>query len=218
MTSTFKIFISDPHVIFREGIRKIVSQSPELVFAGESGNTDLLNEDLKKVKPDLLIIYTIPFESAIGIAGSVKHEFPELKIALLTVSIKGPELFAAYNQGIDGIIHKAIDEKELMTALLQIKRGIPYYSQEILPYILKAHSGRSGNPGIEDADLTEKELSVLKYICKGYSNTGISELMKLRPRSVEGIKSRMIEKARVPNTLNLVLYALKNKIVSISEL
>jgi hypothetical protein len=42
--------------------------------------------------------------------------------------------------------------------------------------------------------------------------------MKLRPRSVEGIKSRMIEKARVPNTLNLVLYALKNKIVSISEL
>ncbi|MBL7904641.1 MAG: response regulator transcription factor [Bacteroidales bacterium] len=218
MTSTFKIFISDPHVIFREGIRKIVSQSPELVFAGESGNTDLLNEDLKKVKPDLLIIYTIPFESAIGIAGSVKHEFPELKIALLTVSIKGPELFAAYNQGIDGIIHKAIDEKELMTALLQIKRGIPYYSQEILPYILKAHSGRSGNPGIEDADLTEKELSVLKYICKGYSNSGISELMKLRPRSVEGIKSRMIEKARVPNTLNLVLYALKNKIVSISEL
>jgi DNA-binding NarL/FixJ family response regulator len=218
MTNAFRIFISDPHTIFREGIKKIISANPGLIIAGESDNVHELSESLKKARPDLLLIYTLPFKASIEVAESIINEFPDLKIVLLTNITKHPELYTAYSKGVAGIIHKAIGEEELLTAFEEIRKGFPYYSQEILPYLLKRQPSRSDTSLHKREDWTEREIAVLKYICKGYNNSEISELLNLKSRSVEGHKSRMIEKACVPNTINLVLYALKNKLISISDL
>ncbi|MHC1776260.1 MAG: response regulator transcription factor [Lentimicrobium sp.] len=218
MTNTFRIFISDPHAIFREGIKKIISANPGLLIAGESDNIRELNESLMKARPDLLLIYTIPFKASMEVAESIMNDFPGLKIVLLTNISKHPDLYTAYNKGIAGIIHKAIGEEELLIAFEELRKGFPFYSQEILPYLLKRQPSGSGSIRHKREEWTEREITVLKYICKGYNNCEISEFLNLKSRSIEGHKSRMIEKACVPNTINLVLYALKNKLISINDL
>jgi len=218
MTNSFRIFISDPHAIFREGVKKIISEIPGLLIAGESDHIRNLSESLNKVRPDLLLVYTLPFKASIEVAESIMNEFPKLKIVLLTNTPKHPELITAYNKGIAGIIHKAIGEEELIIAFEELRRGFPYYSRDILPYLLKRQPSRSGASGHKREEWTEREITVLKYICKGYNNSEISEILNLKSRSIEGHKSRMAEKAGVPNTINLVLYALKNKLININDL
>lgn len=218
MTNFFRIFISDPHAIFREGIKKIISGIPGTLIAGESDNVHELSESLRKVRPDLLMIYTLPFKTGVDKAESLMTEFPDLKIVLLTNISKHPELYSAFHKGVAGIIHKAISEKELLTAFEELRKGFSYYSQEVLPYILKRQPPKAYNFRHNREEWTEREITVLKYICKGYNNAEISELLNLKCRSIEGHKSRMIEKACVPNTINLVLYALKNKLVNFSDL
>ncbi len=218
MTNNFRIFISDPHAIFREGIKKIISSNPDHVVVGESDNVHELSESLKKVRPDLLLIYMLPFKASMEVAESIMDEFPGLKVVLLTNATKHPELYTAFNKGIAGILHKAIGEEELIIAFEELRKGFPYYSKEILPYLLKRQPTKSGRQRHKREEWTEREITVLKYICKGYNNSEISELLNLKSRSIEGHKSRMIEKACVPNTINLVLYALKNKLVNINDM
>jgi DNA-binding NarL/FixJ family response regulator len=218
MKQTFRIFISDPHAIFREGIKKTISETSGLAFAGESENAPGLSEAIVKTRPDLLLIYTIPFKACIQVAESLLDEFPALRIALLTNVTRHPDLYTAFNTGISGIIYKAISEKELLTAFEELRKGHPYYSPEVLPYLSRKHPLKSAANGAIREEWSEKEIFILKCICKGYSNHEISKLLNLRERSIEGYKSRMLEKICVPNTINLVLYALKNKLVSISDL
>jgi DNA-binding NarL/FixJ family response regulator len=87
-----------------------------------------------------------------------------------------------------------------------------------LPYLNKRRKTVSVDLSHNQEEWSEKEVNILKYICKGYNNSEISEFLNLKCRSIEGHKSRMIEKAGVPNTINLVLYALKNKLINISDL
>ncbi len=218
MKDAFRIFISDPHTIFREGIKKIISANPGLIIAGESDNIHELSESLMRTRPDLLLIYTLPFKAGMEVAESIMIDFPGLKIVLLTNISRHPELYTAYIKGIAGIIHKAIGEEELLIAFETLRKGFPYYSQEILPYLLKRQPSGSSNSGHKREEWTDREITVLKYICKGYNNSEISELLNLKSRSIEGHKSRMIVKACVPNTINLVLYALKNRLVNINDL
>jgi DNA-binding NarL/FixJ family response regulator len=218
MNKAFRIYISDPHAIFREGLKKVVSGIPGLIIAGESDQIDGLMGSVKKTQADLLLLYTIPFKLSIETAGLILKEIPELKIVLLTNYMRHPDLRTADNISIAGIMHKAISEKELLIAFEEIKNGFSYYSQELLPYLNKRRIKESVDLNHnKKEEWSEKEITILKYICKGYNNSEISELLKLKCRSIEGHKSRMIEKAGVPNTINLVLYALKNKLVNISD-
>ena len=217
-TQTFSIFIADPHAIFREGIKKVIAGTPGLSMAGESENVTGLMEAIGKSGPDLLLISTIPFKASIEVAESVQEAFPALKIVLLTNLTRHPDLYTAYSKVLAGIICKAISEKELLTAFGELRNGNPYYSPELLPYLTRKQPSGSATAGNNREEWAEKEIFILKCLGKGNSNEEIAKLLNLRERSIERYKSRMMEKACVPNTVNLVLYAIKNKLITIRDI
>ena len=220
MTSTFKIFISDPHSIFREGIKKVVDSKPGFTVIGEADSPKNLIESFQKDTPDLLFIYTIPLKSGIEYAGPIMQAFPNMSVVLLTSDVKHPDLITAIKKGFHVIINKATTESELYNAIEMLSNGLAYYSQEVMPYILSKQQDHAVNLDREErkSQWTPREKSILKLICKGYNNDEISDFLILKSRTIEGHKSRMIEKAGVPNTINLVLFALKNKLVNIGDL
>ena len=219
MSTPFRIYISDPHVIFREGIKKIINENRDYIIAGESDNWSNTDAFFKTYGADLLMIFTIPLKTGIEAALFLKQKHPDLKCVLLTNTSRHPDLFTAMDKGFSGIIHKATSEKELLHALEIIRNGSAYTSPEIYTYLSKR---RASYASVDDNPVnniwTEKEIRILNYIGKGYHNDEISRLMNLKIRTIEGHKARMIEKAGVPNTLNLILFALKNKLLNIDDL
>ncbi|KAF5053956.1 Response regulator UvrY [anaerobic digester metagenome] len=218
MSNPFRIYISDPHVIFREGIKKIINENQGYVIAGESDNWSNTEAFFQTSGADLLMIFTIPLKTGIEAALLLKQKHPDVKCVLLTNTSRHPDLFTAMDNGFSGIIHKATSEKELLHALEIIRAGSFYISPEIHTYLSKRRASHSPDDDPVKSKWTEKEISILRYIGTGYHNEEISRLMNLKIRTIEGYKARMIEKAGVPNTLNLILFALKNKLLSIDDL
>jgi DNA-binding NarL/FixJ family response regulator len=62
-------------------------------------------------------------------------------------------------------------------------------------------------------EFSERELEVLRFICKGYSNFQIGEELCISNRTVERHKTNLIRKTNTTNTINLIIYAIKNKLV-----
>lgn len=218
MSAPYRIYISDPHVIFREGIKKIINENHGYVIAGESDNWSSADTFFQTSGADLLMIFTIPLKTGIEAALLLKQKHPDLKCVMLTNTSRHPDLFTAMDNGFSGIIHKATSEKELLHALEIIRAGSFYISPEIHAYLSKRRASHSPDDDPVKSKWTEKEIRILRYIGTGYHNEEISRLMNLKIRTIEGYKARMIEKAGVPNTLNLILFALKNKLLSIDDL
>lgn len=219
MDKPYRIYISDPHVIFREGIRKILSRHPEFEISGEEQNCDSFKDCIHQQGADLLLIFAVPLKAAIDSAVSLKEEFPGLKSALLTTNSKHPDLLMAYEKGMDGIIHKGVNESEFILALNKIQSGEIYLSPEIIPYLSRRNQQISESENVrEEPEWTEKEKIIIRYIGMGLTNADIARRMNLKIRTIEGHKSRMLEKAGVPNTVNLILYALRHELISLNEL
>ena len=63
--------------------------------------------------------------------------------------------------------------------------------------------------------LSDRETEILKFICKGMSNTDIAEELSISQRTVEGHRSKILNKTEAKNSIHLVLYAVKNMIIEV---
>ncbi len=214
-----RVFIADPHTIFREGIKKIIENDARFTVAGESVCCPLSDDKTDLSEIDLLLIFAIPLKAGIEAGISLKQLYPDLTTVLLTNNSRHPDLFIAIEGGFSGIIHKAVTEANLLEALNDLANGHTYYSPEVIANIQRKRAGQAQDAGKPSSiNWTDKEREILKLIAKGHNNDEIAQLMDLKVRTIEGHKSRMALKANVPNTVNLVLFALKYNILELSDL
>ena len=111
--------------------------------------------------------------------------------------------------GVKGFILKDVDNKELEDSINKVISGGTYFSQELLLNLIKNKSFD------ENITLTKREKEVLELICKGYSNQQISEQLFISQRTVERHRSNLLLKTDSKNSISLVLYAIRHKLISI---
>ena len=108
-----------------------------------------------------------------------------------------------------GMIHRIFDNKELEDAINKVISGGTYFSQELLLNLIKNKTFD------ENIVLTKREKEVLELICKGYSNQQISEQLFISQRTVERHRSSLLLKTDSKNSISLVIFAIKHKLISI---
>jgi DNA-binding NarL/FixJ family response regulator len=102
----------------------------------------------------------------------------------------------------------------LEKAIKSVDSGNAYFSQELLRNIIVNIS----NPKVTSRDpfqLTKREEEVLQMLCKGFTTKEISDMLFISQKTVEGHKTNLLSKTNSKNTINLMLYAFKNKLVDI---
>ena len=94
-----------------------------------------------------------------------------------------------------------------------------YFSSDLLREIIE-NSGKTqtttDNPEILENKFTEKEIEILRYFAMGLTASEIAEKIFRSLKTVESHRSKLLEKSNTKNTINLVLYAIKNKLVEIT--
>jgi len=111
--------------------------------------------------------------------------------------------------GVRGFLLKDSSNQELLTAIGKILKGDSYFSQQLLMKIIK------NKDEVENVHLTSREKEVLQLICMGASNYEISEKLFISQRTVERHRANLLEKTKSSNSIKLVLFAIKNNIVSL---
>jgi len=206
-----KIILVDDHKLFRNGIKFILSDLPDLEIVGEASNGLEYLELLKYITPDLVLM-DINMPEMNGVEATKKSLEANPRISILILTMFSDEQY--YNTFIDigvrGFVLKECDNNELKTAVNTILNGGTYFSQELLLKLI-----RNKNSSPDAIQLTKREREVLTLICKGNSNTQISDVLHISQRTVERHRANLLLKTESNNSISLVIYAIKNGLVQI---
>jgi len=212
-----KIIIADDHRIFREGLKELLRSSGKYEVIAEASNGVELIGLLAEKLPDIILLdIAMPIMGGAEAAKIINKSYPLVKI--LVLSMFGDE--SSYNQmieaGVKGFIIKESSSTELEIALEEISQNGSFFSQELLRRIIYKSADKAKKTTQILNDLSRRELEILKYICQGLSNDEIGTRLFISPRTVELHKAHILEKTNLKNTINLILYAIKHKIVELA--
>lgn len=212
MMKTKKTIITvEDHAIFREGLRRIISEMDDMELVGEASNGVEFLQMLKQVTPDLVIM-DIQMPEMDGIEATEKAlQFnPSLKILVLSMFGEEEYIYTMVDKGICGFILKNSDVADFKKAIMRVSEGQHYYSEEVMQVLVKKVRGYDT---VDKIIFTSKENEVLRLLCKGLTNAEIADKMFVSVRTVEGYRNKLLQKTSTSNILNLVIFALRNKLV-----
>jgi DNA-binding NarL/FixJ family response regulator len=209
--SSYQIVLADDHLMFRNGLKRIIEESKELLVIGEaSDGIELLNL-LKKSTPDMVILdLSMPRIRGLEAAHEMKMLYPEVKILILTMHKSKEYLMQALSSRADGYLLKEDTDGELVSAIDTIRRGKIYISPllaEELTINLVEFINRSGKP--LDETLSTREKEVLTLLADGKSTKEIADLLFISPRTVEHHRASINKKLKIQNIVDLVKYAIR---------
>jgi DNA-binding NarL/FixJ family response regulator len=209
-----KVPIVEDHAIFREGLKRVIEAIKDVELVGEAENGVQLLELIKKKKTDIVLMdIKMPVMDGIEATEKALMINPKLRIIILTMFGEEEYLYSLIQKGISGFMLKTARIVEIERAIQMVADGKQYYSPEINGLLVKKLRQVTN----EFESLTQRENEVLALICKGYSTTQIADKLCASKRTVEGYKARLMEKTGQPTTLNLVIFALRNKLVTLDD-
>lgn len=209
----------DDHPMFRKGVMRILEQVPDFTFIIEASNGQELVEKLATQRPDVILMdLEMPLMNGIQATQHVKEHWPEVKVIVVSMHDQDQFVTASMEAGANGYLLKDTDPEEVEKAIRKVIEE-DYYYGDFLTKVMhrkmlkKTQTKETSRPSwVLAVQLSERELEVLKLICEGFTNTEIAEKIFLSPRTVDGHRTRIMEKVGVKNTAGLVVYAVKNQL------
>jgi DNA-binding NarL/FixJ family response regulator len=210
--STYKVIIADDHTMFREGLKRILTEKGNIEVIGEAGcGLDLLTL-LYQMTPDMVILdISMPNLRGIEAIHEIRAIQPNVKILILTMHDNKEYLHQTIAAGGDGYLLKDDANKDLFSAIEKIRDGKKYISPRLSEDITEdwAKIHRGDLPPYEPEPLTLREREVLKLIAEGKSSKEIAELLFISSRTVERHRANIMEKLKMKKAADLVKYAIE---------
>ncbi len=215
-----KIVIIDDHQIVRDGIKTMMLGNPHIEVVGMGRNEDDLLSLLQEHAPHLIIMdLSLPGKSGIELTEYLTNNHPGIKVLILTTSSDEDSIIASIEAGADGFLNKDTSLKELIEAIDQVCNGNGYFSENITGIIYKSYITRLKEEKKHASDtqkaLTDREVEIVKLFSGGLSYKEIAAELNISVKTIETHKSNILKKLELNNTIDLVKYAIKNKIIRI---
>jgi len=207
----YQIILADDHLMFRNGIKRIIEDSPNLAVIGEADDGLQLLELLKKTKPDMVILdISMPKLRGLETSRELKTLYPDIKVLILTMHRNKEYLVQALSAKADGYLLKEDTDRQLIAAIESIQGGKIFLSplmsedlsQNLLGFI------ENGDRSL-DQTLSTREKEVLTLLAEGQSSKEIADLLFISTRTVEHHRASINKKLKINNIVDLVKYAIR---------
>lgn len=225
--SSIKYIITDDHKIFRHGLKYALTDDPEIQYVGEAENGKELLELLKTTIPDVVLLdLKMPIMDGIEAVKQIRPLYPDVRILMLTSHDDEHFVLHLIELGANGYLIKNAEPNEIKKAIHSVYNH-GFYFNELMNNAMLKKLATVSNPEKPQTypdktqeekitipvKLNDRETDVLKGICNELTTAQIAEQLYLSPRTIEGIRTSLIDKLGVKNVAGLVVYAIKNGIV-----
>lgn len=214
----YNVVIVDDHPIFRNGLKLLLSKIKNVKVIAEASSGKNFLELLNNNTIDIVFMdINMPGIDGITTTTEALKLKPGLKIIGLTSFSDSNNFNKMIYAGVEGFMLKNSELDDFKKAISKVAEGGNFFSEELFFNFTKSViSEKIHEKTIDDTEkISEREKEVLRLICKGYSNEKIGEELCISGRSVERYKTNLISKTSTANTVNLVIYAFKNKLVDL---
>jgi DNA-binding NarL/FixJ family response regulator len=210
-----KVAVVDDHRIVRDGIKAIIAGNPDIELIFEAASGAELKAIADNVKPNLVLLdIGLPDISGIELIRFVREKLNS-RILILTAEMEEDIICNAVEKGADGFMNKDCSGDELLTAIRTIMDGESYFGQNLSSIVYRSFRKKINelNNVHNMPVLTDRERQIILELADGLSFKEIGTKLFISPRTVENHKNNILEKLELKNTIELVKYAIKHKII-----
>ena len=209
---TISVITADDHAIVREGVKKILSETPDIRVRHEAANgNDTIRICREEAFDVLLLDISMPDKNGIEVLKQVKKERPGSIVLMFSMHPEENYAIRALKAGAFGYLNKQCAPKDLVLAIRQVASGQKYISttlaQELANHIDADHQAAP------HTSLSDREYQTLTMIASGKAVSVIAKELSLSVKTISEYRSRLIFKMKLKNNAELTHYAIKNQLI-----
>ena len=208
------ILLADDHPVIRAGLRAALETREGWRVCAEAGDGREAVDRAVELRPDVAVLdVTMPGLNGIEAARRIRDACPDTRVVLFTMHAEEAIAREALRAGVTGIALKSDPSAVLFAAI----EAAAAHRRFVTPSL--AAAARREGPGDRDetSRLTSREREVVQLLAEGATNASISELLGISVKTVEAHRFSALRKIRADSMVDLVRYALANRLVSPSE-
>jgi DNA-binding NarL/FixJ family response regulator len=212
----FEVLVVDDHAIIRDGLKKILADTDDLVVAGEAGNGNAALEKVRERDWNLVVLdLSMPGRNGLELIKLIKNERPKLPILIFSMHHEEQYAVRAIRAGASGYLSKDGDSELLLPAMRKVAAGGVFVSPKLAELLATDVSPNTHNQ--PHTLLSNREFEVFSRIVRGISLTAIAEEFSLSIKTVSTHKSHILAKMNMATHVDLVRYAIERNLLDFTS-
>jgi DNA-binding NarL/FixJ family response regulator len=211
-----RVAIADDHALFRAGVKTALSSKKDIDLIAEADNGMQLLNLLKHIEPDVILLdIQMPIMDGIQTLPEIRKIRPEAKVIILSMHNDHSMISKLMEIGANSYLTKNSDSETIYQAIKTCYEQEFYFNELTNKALLTGLRTKRTEPaGLQEANLSDKEIRVLKLMCEEKTTKEIADIVDISPRTVEAIRDKLKTKTGAKSMAGLVMYAVKNGLIT----
>lgn len=212
-----KVLIADNHFLSRTGLKTLIEGNEDFQFSGEVENGIQLLSKVAAVKPEVVIIDFTSANFTFENVKSLLQHFPFIKILAISSHQDKNAITSAIKAGVTSYLLKECDKEEITEAIYSTAEGEQFFCGKIVSYAMNRENdtiAQSETISCEGIRISPREIEIIRHVAEGLSNKEIADKLCLSIHTVTTHRKNIMSKLGINNTAGLVMFAIKNEIIS----
>lgn len=217
---TFRILLADDHPVFRLGLCSLLGSHAGWEICGQASDGREAVDMCRQLKPDLLVLdIGMPELNGVDAARRILRDNPRQTILILTEVASEQVIRDCLQAGVRGWVYKSDNTAELTAAVEALQRHRSTFSSRVCDLILDGYllGQRLGPVTLTAPRLSLREREVVQLVGEGKTSKDIATILGVSLKTAETHRSNILMKLNLHSTVELVLYAIQNDIVSVAQ-
>ena len=206
-SEAIRVLIVDDHTIVQQGLAAMIENEPDMMVVGQAKNGQEAINQYRQLQPDVTLMdLRMPQVSGVEATMAICAEFAHAHIIILTTYDGDEDIYRGLRAGAKGYLLKDVEPDELLNAIHVVHNGQQY----IPPHVGAKLAQRMNNP-----ELSDRELEVLRLVAQGMSNLQISIALSIAESTVKSNINHILSKLGAKDRTQATIIALKRGIASL---
>jgi two-component system invasion response regulator UvrY len=211
-----KVLIADDHPMIREGIKRVISQTRDMVVVAEASDGQEVLQKVARQNPEVVILdISMPGRSGLDVLKQLHTQYPKLPILILSQYPESQYASRVMHAGAFGYLTKETAIDQVVEAIRKAAAGKKYITDALADILTAETPGTAQRPLHET--LSDREYEILLYLGEGKTVTDIARDISLSVKTISTYRTRILDKMKMSKTAELIRYVIYHRLVEAAE-
>ena len=209
MTPAIRVLLVDDHPVVRQGLRALLSTQEGIDVVGEAGDGEAAVAAAERLSPDVVLMDVVmPGMDGVEALRAICERRPQSRVVMLTSYADDRRAMEAVDAGASGFLLKDASPRDVVAAIRAAHRGEAVLHPSVAAKLLAERR----RPPAAHAELTPRELEVLRLIARGFQNKQIAAQLHVSEKTVKTHVSAILRKLDVTDRTQAAMYAVRERL------
>ena len=218
--SSLRILVADDHEVVRRGLCSLLESQPGWQICGEASDGRDVLKKVAELKPDIIVIdVAMPNLNGLEATRQILKANPKAKVLVLTLHDSDRLIHEVLTAGASGFVLKSDAARDLVAAVESLRQNKTYFTSKVASMVLNGFlkGGPGAMVGTTTSPLTGREREIVQLLSEGKSAKEVAVALNISVKTAETHRSNIMRKLGLHSVSELVLYAVRNNIVSVGS-